>query len=252
MTSADRSLYLSYRPDPFERIRLFCFPNAGGGVSTLHNWLRQMPAGIHVCPIQLPGRENRRTEAPFTQLSLLAPMLADALEPEINVQYALFGHSLGAIVAFEVARELRRRGAPLPRHLFVAARKAPSLSDPVLKVGEMPEAQLIASLTSRYNAIPEAILADKELLALFMPVLRADLEMMETYEFIDGDPLDCPISAFGGLEDAGNPQAQIERWRSFTTAAFSLRMYPGGHFFPRTSQQAFAAAIGRDLAPYIA
>jgi len=257
MTPADRSLYLSYRHDPAARIRLFCFPNAGGGVSTLYNWLRPMPAGVQVCPIQLPGRENRRAETPFTRLLPLAAEIADVLAPEIDGQYAagqyaLFGHSLGAIVAFEAVRALRKRGAPPPRHLFVAARKAPAVGDPVLGVREMPEDELIASVVSRYNAIPEAILADKELLALFLPVLRADLEMMDTYQFVEEAPLDCPISAFGGRDDLGNPETQLERWSSFTTKAFRLRMYPGGHFFPRTSPQAFVAALGQDLATYIA
>jgi medium-chain acyl-[acyl-carrier-protein] hydrolase len=250
MSPTLRSLYLSYRPDPSARIRLFCFPNAGGGVSTLHNWLRGMPAGIHVCPIQLPGRENRRSEQPFTNLALLAPALADILMPEIEKPYAFFGHSLGAMMAFEVARELRRRGAPGLRRLFVAARKAPSLSDPVLNIRNMSEAQLIATVSSRFNAIPDAILEDRELLALFLPVLRADLEIIETYHYTEEPPLDCPISAFGGLGDASNPQSEIEQWKSFTTSTFSLRMYPGGHFFPRTSREELVAAIGQDLAPF--
>jgi surfactin synthase thioesterase subunit len=114
----------------------------------------------------------------------------------------------------------------------------------------MTDEQLIASVTSRYNAIPDAILADREMLALFLPVLRADLEMMETYSFREEEPLPCPISAFGGLEDTGNPEALMEPWRSFTTSTFSLRMFPGGHFFPRTSRAEFAAALAGDLVAY--
>lgn len=250
-TLADfKSRFIAFRPSPDSRVQLFCFPNAGSGVATLFNWFRGLPPEIHVCPVQLPGRENRRLEPLFTRLDDLVRTVADVLEPYLEKPYALFGHSFGAIVVFELARELRRRRSPAAVRLFVSARRAPQLPHPELgpPIHTLSEEELIRQLRIRYDAIPEAILADEELMKIFLPILRADLGMLEQYVYTPEDPLAVPMSAFGGVEDRAVPEADLEKWREQTNADFRLRMLPGGHFFPKSSAARLLEAIQSDLA----
>ena len=243
--------FASFQPNPDARLRLFCFPSAGSGVALLHNWLKGLPPYIHVCPIQLPGRENRRLETPFNRMDPLVTQLADALDPYLNLDFAFFGHSLGSLIAFELARELRRRGTPGPLHLFVSARCAPQIEVSVLPIHELPEPQFISQLRNRFNAIPDAILADEDLLKLFVPVLRADLAILETYVYKPEEPLAGSLSVFGGTVDGTVNRDQLEAWRLQASGAFKLRMLPGDHFFPKISRSAFLGAISQDLTTFL-
>jgi medium-chain acyl-[acyl-carrier-protein] hydrolase len=229
------------------RLRLFCLPNAGGGVALLHAWLRGLPPQVDLCPIQLPGRESRRMEKSYVRMETLVGALAEAIQPWLDIPFAFFGHSLGALVSFELVRELRRRNMASPAQLFVSARPAPQFHRSLRPMHQLPEPEFIAELIKRYDAIPAAILADPELMQLFLPILRADLEIMETYVYQAEPPLQNPISVFGGLQDRTVGADHLEAWKQQTSNSFRLRMFPGDHFFPRNARTELLEAITEDL-----
>ncbi|WP_433932973.1 thioesterase II family protein [Sorangium cellulosum] len=233
------------RPNPASRLRLFCFPYAGGGASVYSAWWRELPAHTELCAIKLPGREARLSEPPFEHLTPLVQALATALDGWLTKPFAFYGHSLGALVSFELARELRRRGAPLPRHLFLAARRPPHLRDPAPLHG-LSHDEFLAWLR-RMGGTPEEVLREPDLLALFLPVLRADLAVNEAEPFVPGSPLDCPISAFGGADDERASPAELDAWREHTRGPFRTEVFPGGHFFLRTTRAPLLRSISAVL-----
>jgi medium-chain acyl-[acyl-carrier-protein] hydrolase len=231
------------------RLRLFCFPYAGGGSSVFRCFPEHLPRGVEVCPIQLPGRESRWGEPPFTRMPRLVDSLARTLPPYFDRPFAFFGHSLGAFVAFELARELRRTKAPAPLHLFVSGARAPHIPDPAPHIHKLPDAELLQQLLD-YNGIPPAILEKDEYVQLFFPILRADFELYETYAPLPPDPLDCPISAFAGLQDRKAGAAAVAAWKAHTRAAFTFHVFPGEHFFLFSHQKSALEAVSRQLLGY--
>ena len=209
-------------------LRLFCFPYAGGSASIFTLWPKEAPATIEICSVQLPGRETRRQEAPVNRLALLLPQLEAALRPLLDKPFAFFGHSMGAILAFELARRLGPQAAP--RALFLSACPAPGTTR-LAPLHQLPQAEFVAALQERYPMMDQGILQDPELLQLFLPVLRADLALYETYVYAAGVPLSCPIHVFGGLQDHVVRRAHLAAWQPETTGDFTQRMFPGDHFF---------------------
>ena len=242
-----KSDFLSYGPNPKARLRLFCFPYAGSGASNFYAWSKGMPPEIQVCPVQLPGRENRLTVPPFTRLFPLVKDLAQALLPYMDVPFAFFGHSMGALVGFELARELRRRHEFGLAHLFVSACRAPQIPDPAQPLHQLPESSFVEEICRRYNGIPAVVLQSEELMKLFLPVLKADMEIIETYVHLDEEPLDCPISAFGGLLDREASRDDLAAWRALTRSTFNLRMLQGDHFFLQGNRVVILQAVCGDL-----
>jgi medium-chain acyl-[acyl-carrier-protein] hydrolase len=212
------------------RIRLFCFPYAGSSAQIFRGWQQELPKEIEVSPVHLPGRGKRVREKPLTELLALAEVLTAELSPHIDKPYALFGHSLGATIAFEVTRGLRRVGWPLPLHLFVSGCRAPQLADPSHRTYDLPAADLIGRLRN-LNGTPSQILESPALMEFFLPIIRADLQMIQTYNYSVEAPLSCPISAFGGWQDLEEPPEMISAWREQTTASFQRQMFAGDHFF---------------------
>jgi medium-chain acyl-[acyl-carrier-protein] hydrolase len=180
--------------------------------------------------VQLPGREDRWREPPLTDLSALVLQLGNGLRGRFEPPFAFFGHSMGAFVAFELARHLRRERRPGPAMLIISAARAPQIPDPDPQTHRLPEDELLPDLR-RLGGIPSEFLNHPDLIALLLPTLRADLAMCETYVYRDEPPLDCPISAYGGRQDAKIPPELLSPWRVQTTGAFQLRMFPGNHFF---------------------
>ena len=220
----------SRKPDPKTRLRLFCFPYAGAGALIFRKWSDALPREVEVCPIQLPGRGTRLKEPPFTKLPSLIEALARALDPLLDKPFAFFGHSLGALIGFELARQIRRQYGLIPVRLFASAGCAPQIPHRALPIHTLPDNQFLAELR-RLNGTPRELLDHEELMEVMLPILRADFALYETYLYSTEPPLSCPISAFGGLQDRRVSASDLEAWRSQTSASFSLRMFPGDHFF---------------------
>ena len=248
MTRADTPSWLIVpRANAQARLQLFCFPFAGGGASLFRMWPDALPSTVEVCAIQLPGRENRMREPPLTRITDVVDMLATNLGPRITRPFALFGPSLGALISFELARKLRQQHCSTPICLFVSGRRAPRLPDPYPPLHDLPEPLFLARVRHRYNGIPQQVLAEPELMQLFLPTLRADLTLLETYTYHSEAPLDCPISAFGGTHDEQATYDALLAWREETNSTFSVRVFPGDHFFVRTAPGLLLQTLATDL-----
>jgi medium-chain acyl-[acyl-carrier-protein] hydrolase len=228
-------------------MRMFCLPYAGGGASIYRGWGASLPADVEVCPVQLPGRESRMREAPIVRSEPLTQAIADAIQPYMNLPFVFFGHSMGAALGFELARELRRRGQPLPLHLFVSGRRAPQLPAREEPIWALPEPEFLVKLRE-LNGTPEEVLQHEELMKLLIPILRADFQVNETYEFTPEEPFDFGISAFGGLGDEDVTRDDVAAWQEHTRGRFRMRMLPGDHFFIHGSKDMVLEAVARDLA----
>lgn len=246
-TAINRDCWIAFRkPNAQARLRLFCFSYAGAGASIYRTWSDSLPADVEVCPVQLPGRGTRLEEAPFTQLAPLVEALAQALDPLLDKPFAFFGHSLGALVAFELARQLRRQSGVQPVRLFVSADFAPQVHHRERPIHALPEKEFLAEL-QRLSGIPGKVLEEADLMQMMLPILRADFAVYETYAYSTEPPLNCPISTFGGLQDRRVSRGDLEGWRDQTSASFSLRMFPGDHFFWNTTQPLLLQALSQEL-----
>jgi medium-chain acyl-[acyl-carrier-protein] hydrolase len=218
------------KPNPNAKLRLFCFHHAGGGTLSFRNWAQELCPIVEVYLIQLPGRERRLSEPAFTRIEPLIAELKPAIIPHLNQPFAFFGYSMGSLIAFELTRRLRRDYQLYPQHLFVCANRAPQLPKTKPPIHDLPDAEFIEELRS-LNGTPEEILANDELMALLIPTLRADFAVIETYNYYNEPPLNCPITAFGGLEDTEASREELAAWSSQTNNNFNLYMLPGNHFF---------------------
>jgi medium-chain acyl-[acyl-carrier-protein] hydrolase len=218
------------------KLRMFCFPFAGGGAYNYKPWQQLLPPDIEVCAIQLPGRESRRAEKPLTSMSELMPILARSIEPLMTVPFFFFGHSMGGLMSFELCRYLRRQNELLPSDLFISATCAPQLSSHKRFLHLMSDLELIQEM-SRYGGTPKEVLEDKDMIEMMLPLLRADCALFETCDYVPETPVDIPITVFGGAQDERATEEELRAWEAQTTAAFSLRMFPGAHFFLKEVQQ---------------
>jgi surfactin synthase thioesterase subunit len=228
------------------QLRLFCLPYAGGGASIYRLWSRFLPEEVEVCPLALPGREQRIQEPAFTTMGALVVKLADVLRPHLDIPFAIFGHSMGGLISFELVRQLRRQGLPLPERLFVSAQRAPHLPLHRESFYQLPDAEFRASLYSM-GGTPQAVLQNEELMQLMLPMLRADFTLYDTYVYTPEAPLSCPISAFYGEQDPLVTVREVGAWRDQAGGAFSLRSVPGDHFFLHTALNVLLQAIEFDL-----
>jgi medium-chain acyl-[acyl-carrier-protein] hydrolase len=229
------------------RIDLHCFPYAGGGALAFRGWQAALPPTIAVRVSNLPGREEFFGEAPLRSLKEAIGYLLETLVLRQQAPYAVFGHSMGTIVGFELLREIRRRGGPMPVHLFVSGMNAPQtlrLEDH--QVHRLGDQELLAYLRALGGA-PDDLLQDKELQRFFLPVLRADFELAGTFRYVPDEPFGCPISAWGGDEDISTTREGLEAWDEQTTMSFRLRMLPGRHLFLQSSQHELLAGLSVDL-----
>jgi medium-chain acyl-[acyl-carrier-protein] hydrolase len=240
--------WLAYRDvNPRAKMRMFCFPYAGGGASIYRGWGASLPSDLEVCPVQIPGRESRLREPPFSEPGRMIPAIADALDPYWDLPFVFFGHSMGAMISFELTRELRRRGRTQPLHLFVSGRRAPQMPAREEPIHALPEPEFIEKLRE-LNGTPEEVLQHAELMKLILPILRADFGINETYEYTEEAPLDAGISAFGGLGDEDVTREDVEAWKENTRSKFRMRMLPGDHFFINSGKDLVLESVSRDLA----
>lgn len=233
-------------PNPRAQLRLFCFPYAGGGVPAFRGWADDLPTTVEVCPIQLPGRGTRWKEPPFTRLLALVEAAAQALRPHLDKPFAVYGHSMGAIIGFELARHLRRTRAPEPAGLFVSGARAPHRFVTEQPIHGLATPAFLDGLR-RFGGAPQQVLESAELMQLLLPMLRADFAVCETYAYAAEAPLDCPLWAYGGTQDHIAPWPDLEAWRAHTTGTFSLRSFSGGHFFIEAARTSFFQLLSADL-----
>lgn len=191
---------------------------------------------IEICALQLPGRESRLSENRITSMSELVPLLAEQIEPLMTVPSFFFGHSMGGLIAFELSKYLRAKGSSMPKHLFVSASKAPQL--PMRRPGlhSMSDIELLKEM-SRYGGTPREVLEDKDMIAMMIPLIRADCTIFETCDYLPESPLECPISVFGSSEDDGVNEDELRGWQEQTSLEFNLELFPGGHFFLKNVEQ---------------
>jgi len=225
---------------------LFCFPHAGGSSESYRSWQGWLPEQIDLCLGYLPGRGKGLREQAFTQTAPLVKAIADRILPEIDIPYALYGHSMGATIAFELARELFQRQYTPPQHLFVSGRRAPQCPRTEPITFNLPHNEFIAELR-RLNGTPRDLLENPELLELFMDLLRADFELVDTYEYHPAERLSCPITVYGGLHDKEVSAENCNAWKEQTSASFNMRMVSGDHFFIRNPVQDFVTAFRSDV-----
>jgi medium-chain acyl-[acyl-carrier-protein] hydrolase len=233
------------QPNPDAKLRLFCLPFAGGGTLSFRAWSADLPH-VELCPIQLPGRERRLTEAPYNRIEPLIQALTEAILPALDRPYALFGHSMGGLIAFELVRSLRRSHQPQPSHLFVSGCRPPQVPDVNPPIHALPDAEFVQQLR-RYNGTPEAVLTHPELMALLLPTLRADFAIVENYVYSPEPPLNCPITLFGGLQDTIVAPQSLPSWQVQTAVDFSQHFLPGDHFFLHSNRSLLLQLVGGQL-----
>jgi medium-chain acyl-[acyl-carrier-protein] hydrolase len=229
-----------------DRLRRFCFPYAGGNSSTFRGWAEGPLAGIESCAVELPGRQGRFHEPAIDRMEELVDLLLHELAPAFDRPFALFGHSMGALIAFALTLELRRLGLPQPCHLLVSARAAPHLMRPAARLHQLPDADFLREVATFIRPVPDRKF-EQELLTLMLPTLRADVTLCETYLPKVEAPLSMPIAAFGGMWDGGITRSELAAWRAHTRGAFSLWQFPGDHHFIDHASDPLRMTIGKLL-----
>ncbi len=234
------------KPRDSSQLRLFCFPFAGAGPHVYYPWSHEVPPEIEIAAVQLPGHGARLDEKPWEDLAALIPTLCEGLAPHLTKPFAFFGHSLGALLSFEVARELRRTNRPSPAYLFASGRQAPHIKTDLIPVHALRTNELIDVLR-RFQGMPEVLLDNKEMLDLFLPIIRADFILNESYVYANEVPLRCPISAFGGIDDQWVGSDDVTAWGVHTEGSFNARLLPGHHFFIQSSRSELIQSVCNDL-----
>lgn len=245
MTSGQLSLWFEQLSENADApIRLFIFPFAGGGSVAWRPWISLFPKNIDVKFVLLPGRERRFGEKPYTSLTDLLTALESEIRPLLDRPYALFGHSMGGAIAYELARRLSslRR----PEQLFVSGRRSPGRPRRTPRIFHLPDNEFIAAL-GKLGGTPPEILENKEMMELFLPCLRADFELSDSYEPLPGGTLDCPITVFGGTEDPEAARDDLEGWKDVTNGESEIEVFSGNHFFLSPHRQSIISTIRERL-----
>ena len=235
---------------PEAHARLFLFPYAGGGPAVFNKWTPQLPRNLEAWTAHYPGRGSRHHETPIRQMTPLVEGLAQAMQPLLDKPYAFFGHSLGALVAYELARFLCRNHFDQPKILFVSACGAPHRPDPHPPIHRLSDVEFINSL-QELNGIPSELMQRLDVIQLFLHTLRADFEIVETYHHDAGESvLPFPIVAFGGLDDPRVSRERLEDWCLQTSSSFRSQYFSGDHFFLNTSHESLIHLIVTEVANY--
>lgn len=232
-------------------VRLFFFPYAGGGASVFRTWAAGLPPDVDARLAQLPGRENKLLEKPFTRLEPLVEAVAEAVAPLLDRPFAFYGHSMGALISFELARLLRREFGREPAHLFVSGRRAPQLPSRESLTYNLDDSEFVNKLR-QLNGTPREVFEHPELLPLVLPLLRADFTLCETYDYKEEAPLSCPITVMSGLDDGHVEIDLLEEWGLQTRGRCGVHLFPGDHFFLHESRPRILRLITQTLGPLAA
>jgi medium-chain acyl-[acyl-carrier-protein] hydrolase len=229
------------------RLRLFCLPYAGGGAAVYRRWPEDLPGDVEIVALQLPGRERRIAERPCTDMTEVVSEVCHAIAPLLDRPFALFGHSMGAIIVFETARRLSASHGLQPMRLFVSGRRAPHLPARKAPIHHLPHDEFLAEIRE-LKGTPAEVLANADLMELMTPMLRADFRMIETYRHAPAQPLACDLIAFGGETDDEVNRDEVAAWRSATSGRFRMEMLPGDHFFLNSQRARLMPLLSEELA----
>lgn len=218
------------------QLRIFCFPYAGGNANSYSSWVKSLPTSVELVGIQPPGRAARIAEPAHTAMKPLISDLLPRITDLLNVPYIFFGHSLGSRVAFELMHRCHEANLPLPVHFIASGSRSPDKGDETDITYNLPEDEFIKTLKDM-NGTPEQILQNKELLELFIPLLRADFQLGETYCFQHQKQFNCPVTVFGGSDDKDVSIEHLNGWDKFFVDSAKVQIFPGGHFFIEENQQ---------------
>lgn len=227
--------------------RIFFFPYAGGGPAIFSRWVSDIPSKIEAQIVYYPGRGSRHNEPPMRSITLLVNELTQAIQPLLDKPFVFFGHSLGGTVAFELARSLRHSRLPQPNILFISGCGAPQILDRQPPLHKLPDDDFVSSL-KKLNGIPQDVLQNQEMLDIFLPMLRTDFELIETYKYAHDKPLNSPIIALGGHNDPRVRREQLEAWATQTNAHFAAKYFEGNHFFVNAARQVVIETIIGEIA----
>ncbi|MEM9492005.1 MAG: alpha/beta fold hydrolase [Myxococcota bacterium] len=247
LADAARAWVRPLRPPPQATLRLYCLPFAGGGLSAFSNWPKELAPRIEVCPVRLPGRESRFSEPAFTRteplIAELAQIVAYESERPKALPFAIFGQSMGATLAFELCHRLRETTRAEATRLLVACRPAPPVPTRLEPVYHLDDDAFIEAMSKRYQAIPDEVLKQPELLELVLPPLRSDMELIDHWRYVERTPLDMPLTVLGGREDSSVPLEDLEVWRTLTRAESTVDVLDGGHFVIQEDPRAALAVV---------
>ncbi|MBO1255102.1 thioesterase [Alteromonas sp. 5E99-2] len=218
------------KPQPNAQLKLICFPYAGGSISTYTSWAQYLPENVELCIVQLPGRGQRMFEKPHTNMQAVINELISVLPQYIKSPYIVFGHSLGSRIAFELMLTLHNLNLPLPEYFIASGSRSPDSSLNKKNIFHLPNDEFIHEL-EKLNGTPKAVLENKELMDLFMPLLRADFELVDTYCYLGTAKLNCQITILGGIDDTDISKEQLANWQQFFIPTVNIHMIPGNHFF---------------------
>ena len=234
-------------PDP--KLRLFCLPFAGGNANAFRDWVNYLPDSVELNTVEIPGRGHRLAEPLMKELHPLVEAIAAGIRPYLDRPFVLFGHSMGALLGFELTHLLKEKYNRAPVHLFLSGRGAPDTIDREEPIHRLPEAAFIEKI-KKYNGTPKDVLEHEELMQIMIPILRSDFQVCETYVYKPKSKLDLPLTVFGGLKDSSSPQPDLQAWEKFTSGPFALRMFPGDHFYLLQSKADLVHAVLRDVNKY--
>ncbi len=235
------------QPNSKADLRLFLFPYAGGAPSSFNKWVAEFPNNIEISIVHYPGRGSRYNEPPIRELPVLVDEIDRAIQPVLDKPFIFFGHSLGGVLAFELARQLSQQNLPQPNILFVSACGAPHIPKLNLPIHALPDPEFVRSL-QELNGLPAEVEKDSELMQLLLPALRADFEAAESYQYTSNEHrLGCPIIAFGGTDDFHVDRDRLEGWGCQTKGSFKSQIFSGDHFFINTARQSVIASMVAEI-----
>lgn len=247
VTSISNDWFVTPRANPKAEVRLFLFPYAGGGPSVFGKWFAEFDMHLEAYAAHYPGRGSRYKDPPIKQIDILVKRLSHAIQPFLSKPFAFFGHSLGGLVAFELVRQLRQQNLSQPQILFISACGPPHLPDLNLSIHNLSDFEFLEKL-KELNGIPAEVANKPELLELVLPIVRADFEAFENYQYVPNEiPFTFPIHAFGGLDDLRVSHEHLAGWALHTNAGFKSHYFPGNHFFISTAQDMVIKSINTEI-----
>ncbi len=217
-------------PRPAAKIILLCFPFAGGSSNSFRSWAGILPPSVELWAIELPGHGSRLSEPLVESIEDLIAPLSEGIVESLEKPFAIFGHSMGALLGFEVALYLQNQYQKIAQHVFLSGHGAPGTPRHEPEIHHLPKPEFIAKI-KEYNGTPQEVLENEELMDLMFPILKADFKLCETYQHQNSDQLRAPITALGGIQDPSITRQDMEQWAQFTSNSFNVRFFPGDHFY---------------------